>query len=156
MKLVRCRPLILSFFLTCACTCKSTGVNSTTNKPVTPVNASTQATMQVQVQGSCRPSFTPVSDNAIVAKLDPALEFGARLVLIGCESDLASITGAEKASIAQYLRQLLIKEHYMLAKKTLDRGFRQSTARKMNALLSRPKITDVLIFGIYSKEFKIE
>jgi len=156
VKLVCCNPLILSFFLMCACTSKNSGISSSTSRAATPIKIPTHATVREHFREACLPSFTPVSDNAIVAKLDPTLEFGARLVLIGCESDLASITSAEKARVAQYFRQLLTREHYLLAKKNLDRGFRQSTAREINALFSRPKITDLLIFGIFSEEFKVE
>jgi hypothetical protein len=97
-----------------------------------------------------------VAEEAIVAKLDPALEFGGRAILVGCESDLITITGEEKHRIAQYVGQVLSKEHYGLARKAFDRDFRRTLVRDINALLPRAEVTDVLIFGVYSKEFKVE
>jgi hypothetical protein len=145
---VRRSHSILLLFLTCACICEGGGASSPTSKAV--------PRSPVVGQGVCRPSFTPVAEEAIVARLDPAIEFGARAVLIGCETDLASISSAEKFRIAQFVRQVLVKEHYVLSRETFDSGFRSSMVREINALLPRPVVTDVVVFGIYSKEFKVE
>jgi hypothetical protein len=78
------------------CTGKSGSINSMTPRSVAVTTVRTRAP-QERGERACRPSFTAVSEKAIVAKPDPTVEFGARAVLIGCESDLATIDSADKS-----------------------------------------------------------
>jgi hypothetical protein len=103
-------------------------------------------------RSTCEPSYVEVSNDPIVARPDPYVEVGARLALIGCANDLAAITPGQKEAIAAHLRKLLAGKHFLMRRESRSPAFRHSLAAAANEIAGRPAVTDVLVFGLYSRD----
>ena len=101
---------------------------------------------------ACEPSYVEVSNDPIVAKPDPYVEIGARLALIGCSDDLKAIKPDQSRAIAAYLRKLLEEKHLLMAREIRSPAFRHSLTAAANQIVGRPVVTDVLVFGLYSRD----
>lgn len=83
---------------------------------------------------------------------DPHIELGAKLALIGCVSDLEKIRVSQREAIAGHLRTLLTEKHFLIGRETQSMDFRKSFAANVNKIIGQPVVTDVLVYGLHSKD----
>jgi hypothetical protein len=95
----------------------------------------------------------PLSDESIKVRIDPYLEIGARVNLMGCEVNLKKIGSPEKARLIHYFESVLIDNHYLLKRRLLEESFRLQMVARINGILSQKLVADVSVYGLYSKEY---
>lgn len=102
---------------------------------------------------TCSPTFLPLTEEAIKVRIDPYLEIGANVLLIGCGPDLRKIEPSEREQLKSYFESVIEKHHYLLERKRLQLEFRNTLVSDINSLIGRERVADVFIYGIYSTEF---
>ena len=104
-------------------------------------------------RAACKPSYVLLSKDPIAIRPDPYFELGGRLALVGCTSDLEKIGPRQREAIAERFRALLKEENFALRKKAESPDLKRSFVTTVNGVIGRPVVTDVLIYGLYSKDF---
>ncbi len=102
---------------------------------------------------TCSPTFLSITEEAIKVRIDPYLEMGATVILIGCGPDLQKIGPRDREELRSYFESVIEEHHYLLERKRLQVDFRNTLVTDINSLIGQERVSDVLIYDIYSKEF---
>jgi hypothetical protein len=104
-------------------------------------------------RAACEPAYILVSKDPIAIRPDPYVELGGRVALVGCRSDLEKIDLRQRDAIVERFAALLEEKNFALQKVAESPDFRRSFVTAVNGIIGRPVVTDVLIYGLYSKDF---
>ena len=100
-------------------------------------------TARADESGSCHPSFREVSDARIVSTY-AVWRVYLMVALVGCRNDLKAITEEERLLLVEELREPTEWHNLMLVRYSNSRDLRAQVSARMNDLLGREVVTDVV------------
>lgn len=94
---------------------------------------------------ACAPTFVQVGDSNIEVS-EQGRTIGISAVLIGCRDELEKIQNDELSQVQDLLREVIREEDLDLLHLPADRGFRERTVARVNAVLRHGSASDIFIF----------
>lgn len=95
---------------------------------------------------SCGPTFVQVSGSSIEFSEQGQI-VGIRAALVGCREELDKIQGEDLSKVQDLLREVIREEDLDHLHLPANRGFRERTVARVNAVLEHGSASDIFIFA---------
>jgi hypothetical protein len=100
----------------------------------------------------CIPTYWAVADHD-GEDIEVPSGIGISVAVIGCKSELESLTEFEKATIFAYCQGLLYEKHFAISNLRESVEFRLEVSTEINSILHREVVTDIYIPRLWYTDF---